>query len=259
MKIDASLAAVVTGGASGLGLATVKALRAAGAKVAIFDLNEDTGNQAAADTGSLFCQCDVLTDESVDQAFAKARAAHGQERALVCCAGGGNAIPTARRDKTTGEIRIFPSDQFEWVLRLNTVGTFRCITRAASGMMTLEPIDGERGVLINTASAAASEGQMGQAAYSAAKAAIVGMTLTIARDLAREAIRVMTIQPGIFATPAMSRATPQMLNALSAMVPFPQRLGNAEEFASLALEVIRNGYLNGETIRLDGAIRMQPR
>jgi NAD(P)-dependent dehydrogenase (short-subunit alcohol dehydrogenase family) len=259
MKIDATLAAVVTGGASGLGLATVKALRAAGAAVAIFDQNETTGQQAAAETGAIFCQCDVLADESVDAAFAKARAANGQERVLVCCAGGGNAIPTARRDKTSGEIRIFPSDQFEWVLRLNTVGTFRCITRAAAGMMTLEPIDGERGVLINTASAAASEGQIGQAAYSAAKAAIVGMTLTIARDLAREAIRVMTIQPGIFATPAMSRATPQMLQALSAMVPFPQRLGHAEEFASLALEIIRNGYLNGETVRLDGAIRMQPR
>jgi NAD(P)-dependent dehydrogenase (short-subunit alcohol dehydrogenase family) len=259
MKIDASLAAVVTGGASGLGFATVKALRAAGAAVAIFDLNEDTGNQAAADTGAIFCRCDVLSDQSVDEAFAKARAAQGQERALVCCAGGGNAIPTARRDKATGEIRTFPTDQFEWVLRLNTVGTFRCITRAAAGMMTLEPIDGERGVLVNTASAAASEGQMGQAAYSAAKAGIVGMTLTIARDLAREAIRVMTIQPGVFSTPAMTRAPPQMLQALGAMVPFPPRLGHAEEYASLALEIIRNGYLNGETIRLDGAIRMQPR
>jgi NAD(P)-dependent dehydrogenase (short-subunit alcohol dehydrogenase family) len=242
MKIDASLAAVVTGGASGLGLATVKALRAGGAAVAIFDLNEETGNKVAAETGAIFCQCDVLSDESVDQAFAKARAAQGQER-----------------DKATGEIRIFPSDQFEWVLRLNTVGTFRCITRSAAGMMALEPIDGERGVLVNTASAAASEGQMGQAAYSAAKAAIVGMTLTIARDLSREAIRVMTIQPGVFLTPAFSRAPPQMLQALSAMVPFPQRLGHAEEYASLALEIIRNGYLNGETIRLDGAIRMQPR
>jgi NAD(P)-dependent dehydrogenase (short-subunit alcohol dehydrogenase family) len=259
MKIDTSLAAVVTGGASGLGLATVKALRAAGAAVAIFDLNEETGNRMAAETGAIFCRCDVLSDESVDQAFAKARAAQGQERALVCCAGGGNAIPTARRDKTTGEIRIFPSDQFEWVLRLNTVGTFRCFTRSAAGMMTLAPIDGERGVLVGTASAAASEGQMGQAAYSAAKAAIVGMTLTIARDLSRECIRVMTVQPGIFSTPAMSRATPQMLEALSAMVPFPPRLGHAEEYASLALEIIRNGYLNGETIRLDGAIRMQPR
>ena len=259
MKIDASLAAVVTGGASGLGLATVKALRAAGAAVAIFDMNEETGDKVAAETGAVFCRCDVLSDESVDQAFAKARAAQGQERALVCCAGGGNAIPTARRDKTTGEIKIFPSDQFEWVLRLNTVGTFRCITRSAAGMMTLEPIDGERGVLVNTASAAASEGQIGQAAYSAAKAAIVGMTLTIARDLAREGIRVMTIQPGVFSTPAFSRTPPQMLQALSAMVPFPPRLGHAEEYASLALEIIRNGYLNGETIRIDGAIRMQPR
>ena len=259
MKIDTSLAAVVTGGASGLGLATVKALRAAGVAVAIFDLNEENGARMAAETGATFCRCDVLSDESVDEAFAKARAAQGQERALVCCAGGGNAIATARRDKATGEIRIFPSDQFEWVLRLNTVGTFRCITRAAAGMMTLEPIDGERGVLVNTASAAATEGQMGQAAYAAAKAGIVGMTLTIARDLAREAIRVVTIQPGVFATPAMSRATPQMLQALGAMVPFPPRLGHAEEYASLALEIIRNGYLNGETIRLDGAIRMQPR
>jgi NAD(P)-dependent dehydrogenase (short-subunit alcohol dehydrogenase family) len=259
MKIDATLAAVVTGGASGLGLATVKALRAAGAKVAIFDLNSETGDRAAAETGAIFCRCDVLSDESVDEAFAKARVAQGQERALICCAGGGNAIATARRDKQTGEIKIFPSEQFEWVLRLNTVGTFRCITRAAAGMMTLEPIEGERGVLVNTSSAAATEGQMGQAAYSAAKAAIVGMTLTIARDLSREGIRVNTIQPGIFNTPAMSRATPQMLEALGSMVPFPPRLGHSDEFASMALEMIRNGYINGATVRLDGAIRMQPR
>lgn len=259
MEIDSSVAAIVTGGASGLGLATVKALRAAGARVAIFDLNEETGERAASETGAVFCQCDVLSDDSVDAAFAKARAAQGQERALVCCAGGGNAIPTARRDKKTGEIKIFPSDQFEWVLRLNTVGTFRCITRAAAGMMELEPIDGERGVMVNTASAAATEGQMGQAAYSAAKAAIVGMTLTIARDLAREGIRVNTIQPGIFNTPAMARATPEMLEALGKMVPFPKRLGAAEEYASMALEMVRNGYINGETVRLDGAIRMQPR
>jgi NAD(P)-dependent dehydrogenase (short-subunit alcohol dehydrogenase family) len=259
MKIDASLSAIVTGGASGLGLATVKALRAAGASVAIFDLNEETGEQAAKETGAVFCQCDVLSDESVDEAFARARKAQGQERVLVCCAGGGNAIPTARRDKKTGEIKMFPSDQFEWVLKLNTVGTFRCITRAAAGMMAVDPIEGERGALVNTASAAASEGQMGQAAYSAAKAAIVGMTLTIARDLAREGIRVNTIQPGIFDTPAMARATPEMKQALGAMVPFPRRLGSADEYASMALELIRNGYMNGETVRLDGAIRMQPR
>ncbi len=259
MKIDSSIAAVVTGGASGLGLGTVKALRAAGVKVAIFDLNEEVGAAAAAETGAIFCQCDVLSDDSVDAAFARARAANGQERILVSCAGGGNAIPTARRDKETGEIKIFPSDKFEWVLKLNTVGTFRCITRAAAGMMTLEPIDGERGICINTASAAATEGQMGQAAYSAAKAAIVGMTLTIARDLSREGIRVNTLQPGIFDTPAMARAPQSMKDALGAMVPFPPRLGYAEEYASMALELVRNGYVNGETIRLDGAIRMQPR
>jgi len=259
MKIDSSLAAVVTGGASGLGLATVQALRAAGARVAIFDLNEEAGAKAAAATGAVFCRCDVLSDESVEQAFAQSRAALGQERALVNCAGGGNAIPTARRDKTTGEIRIFPSDQFEWVLRLNTVGTFRCITRAAAGMMTLEPVDGERGVVINTASAAATDGQIGQAAYSAAKAAIVGMTLTVARDLARESIRVNTIRPGVFDTPPMARASPEMVQALAAKVLFPQRLGRAEEYASLVLEMIRNGYFNGESVRLDGGIRMPPR
>jgi NAD(P)-dependent dehydrogenase (short-subunit alcohol dehydrogenase family) len=259
MKLDASISAVVTGGASGLGLGTVKALRAKGVKVAIFDMNEETGRLAAEDTGAVFCQCDVLSDESVDAAFAKARKVNGQERILVCCAGGGNAIPTARRDKKTGEISIFPSDKFEWVLKLNTVGTFRCVTRSAAGMMTQEPIDGERGVMINTASAAATDGQMGQAAYSAAKAAIVGMTLTIARDLSREGIRVNTIQPGIFDTPAMARATPEMKQALGAMVPFPPRMGHANDYASMVLELVRNSYMNGETIRLDGAIRMQPR
>jgi len=259
MKIDSTLTAVVTGGASGLGLATVKALRAAGAKVAIFDLSEEAGEKAAAETGSLFCQCDVLSDDSVDAAFAKARAALGQERALICCAGGGNAIPTVKRDKKTGEIKQFPTDKFEFVLRLNTVGTFRCITRSAAGMLELDPIDGERGVLINTASAAATEGQIGQAAYSAAKAGIVGMTLTIARDLAREGVRCNTIQPGVFLTPAFSRAPQEMIDSLGKMVPFPPRMGHPDEYASMALELVRNTYVNGETIRLDGAIRMQPR
>ncbi len=258
MKIDSTLSAIVTGGASGLGLATVKALRAVGARVAIFDRSEEQGQAAAGETGAIFCSCDVLSEESVEAAFAQARAAQGQERALVCCAGGGNAILTARRDKETGKVNIFPSDQFEWVLRLNTVGTFRCITRAAAGMMTQEPIDSERGVIVNTASVAATDGQMGQAAYAAAKAAIVGMTLPIARDLAREGIRVTTIQPGIFATPPMLQSQ-KLVEALSAIVPFPKRLGRPEEYASLALEMIRNGYFNGETVRLDGAIRMQPR
>lgn len=259
MKIDSTLAAVVTGGASGLGLATVKALRVQGVKVAIFDLNREIGEKVAAETGALFCQCDVLSDESVDQAFAHAREVNGQERVLVCCAGGGNAIPTVHRDKKTGEIKMFPTDKFEWVLRLNTVGTFRCITRSAAGMLGADLADDERGVIVNTASAAATEGQIGQAAYSAAKAAIVGMTLTIARDLSREAIRVNTIQPGIFDTPAMARAPQEMKDSLGAMVPHPKRLGHPDEFASLVLEMIRNRYINGETVRLDGAIRMQPR
>jgi len=259
MKIDQSVAAVVTGAASGLGLATVRALRDAGAEVAIFDMNPDSGEAAAEATGSIFCQCDVTSDDSVDAAFTKARTVNGQERVLVCCAGGGNAIPTARRDKKTGEINFFPSEEFEFVLRLNTVGTFRCITRAAAGMMTLDPLDGERGVLVNTASAAATEGQMGQAAYSAAKAAINGMTLTIARDLSREGIRCNTIQPGIMDTPAFDRAPQEMKDALGAMVPFPPRMGNAHEFGSLALEIIQNSYINGTIVRLDGAIRMQPR
>ncbi len=259
MKLDSTLAAVVTGGASGLGLATVKALRAQGVKVAIFDLNQETGEKVAQETGAMFCQCDVLSDDSVEQAFAHAREVNGQERVLVCCAGGGNAIPTVSRDKKTGEIKLFPTEKFEWVLRLNTVGTFRCITCSAAGMMAAGLQDDECGVMINTASAAATEGQIGQAAYSAAKAAIVGMTLTIARDLSREAIRVNTIQPGIFDTPAMARAPQEMKDALGAMVPFPKRLGQPEEFASLVLELVRNRYINGETIRLDGAIRMQPR
>ncbi|HEX7819685.1 MAG TPA: SDR family NAD(P)-dependent oxidoreductase [Sphingobium sp.] len=259
MKIDSSLAAVVTGGASGLGLAAVKAFRAAGAKVAIFDLNEETGVKAAAETGAIFVKCDVLSDESVDAAFAEARAQQGQERALVCCAGGGNAISTIKKDKETGAITVFPTDKFEFVVKLNVVGTFRCVTRAAAGMATLEEIDGERGAIVNTASAAATDGQMGQAAYSAGKAGIVGITLPVARDLSRFGIRVNTIQPGIFATPLMLSAPQAMIDTLGAAVPFPKRLGDPSEFASLALELVRNGYMNGETIRLDGAIRMQPR
>jgi NAD(P)-dependent dehydrogenase (short-subunit alcohol dehydrogenase family) len=259
MKLDSSVSAVVTGGASGLGAATTRALAAAGVKVAVFDLNAEGGEAIAAEIGGVFCQVDVLSDESVEAAFAKARAAHGQERILVNCAGGGNAIKTAGRDRKTGEIRTFPSDKFAWVLMLNTVGTFRCITRAAAGMMTLEPIDGERGVIVNTASAAAQDGQAGQAAYAASKAAVVGMTLPIARDLASEGIRINTIMPGIFNTPLMMGAPQELKDSLAGSVPFPKRFGEPSEFASLTLEMIRNGYFNGETVRLDGAIRMGPR
>jgi NAD(P)-dependent dehydrogenase (short-subunit alcohol dehydrogenase family) len=260
MRLDGTVAAVVTGGASGLGKATATALVASGVKVAIFDLNQEAGTAVAEEIGATFCQLDVLDDASVDAAFAKARAANGQERILVNCAGGGNAIKTVSRDRKSGEIRQFPTDKFAWVLMLNTVGTFRCITRAAAGMLTLDPLEsGERGVIVNTASAAAQDGQAGQAAYSASKAAVVGMTLPIARDLAPEGIRINTIMPGIFNTPLMMGAPDNVKEALAATVPFPPRFGEPPEFASLALEMIRNGYFNGETVRLDGAIRMAPR
>jgi len=163
------------------------------------------------------------------------------------------------RDKTTGEIKQFPADKFAFVLMLNTVGTFRCITRAAAGMLTLDPVDGERGAIVNTASAAAQDGQIGQAAYSASKAAIVGMTLPIARDLSGDGIRVNTIMPGIFDTPLMMGAPQNVRDVLAASVPFPKRFGEPPEYASLVLEMLRNGYFNGETVRLDGAIRMPPR
>src|ERR1044072_2115752 len=206
MKLDSSIAAVATGGGSGLGLATVRALAEQGVKVAIFDINDEKGEAAAAETGGVFCHADVLSDESLDRAFAKARDANGQERVLVNCAGIGVGAKTVSRDKTTGEIKQFPGDKFAFVLMLNPVGSFRCIPRAAAGMLTLDPVDGERGAIVNTASAAAQDGQIGQAAYSASKAAIVGMTLPIARDLSGDGIRVNTIMPGIFDTPLMMGA-----------------------------------------------------
>ncbi len=258
MHLGSDIAAVVTGGASGLGRATATALREAGVKVTILDLNE-AGRDVGAEIGATFASVDVLDEASVDAAFDAARAVNGQERILVNCAGGGNAAKTVSRDRTTGEIRRFPSDKFAWLLMLNTVGTFRCLTKAASGMVTLEPIDGERGVIVNTASAAAQDGQMGQAAYSASKAAVVGMTLPIARDLSSEGIRVNTIMPGIFDTPLMMGAPDTVKAALAASVPFPKRFGAPAEYASLVLEMVRNTYLNGETVRLDGAIRMPPR
>jgi NAD(P)-dependent dehydrogenase (short-subunit alcohol dehydrogenase family) len=258
MKFDESVA-VVTGGASGLGEATARRFCAEGIRVAIFDTNEERGSKVAEEIGAAFVKTDVMSDESVDAAFAKARRANGQERILVNCAGNGNAIKTVSRDKSGGPPKIFPSDAFAWALMLNTVGTFRCITRSAAGMLSLDPVDGERGVIVNTASVAARDGQMGQAAYSASKAAVVGMTLPIARDLSGEGIRINTIMPGTFATPPMLGAPEKILATLAASVPFPKRLGAPEEYASLVLEIVRNGYLNGETIRLDGAIRMPPR
>ena len=260
MELNDTVAAVVTGGASGLGEATARALAAKGARVAIFDLQREKGEAVAAAIGGVFCEVNVTSDDSVDAGFARARAAHGQERVLVCCAGTGNAVKTASRSREDGSIRHFPLDAFNWVIQINLVGTFRCIAKAAAGMLTLEPgTDGERGAIINTASVAAEDGQIGQAAYAASKGGVVGMTLPIARDLMGEGIRVNTILPGIFDTPLMNGAPPQVKDALAASVPFPKRLGNPAEYAQLALTMIECGYFNGEDVRLDGGIRMAPR
>jgi NAD(P)-dependent dehydrogenase (short-subunit alcohol dehydrogenase family) len=260
MKLDNSVAAVVTGGASGLGEATARALAAHGVKVAIFDMNEARGEEVAKDIGGVYCKVNVTSDADVDAGFEKARAAHGQERILINCAGTGNAAKTASRDKTTGETKHFPLDAFDRIIQINLVGTFRCIAKSAKGMLDLEPMaDGERGAIVNTASVAAEDGQMGQAAYSASKGGVVGMTLPIARDLMGEGIRVNTILPGIFNTPLMNGAPEAVKAGLAASVPFPKRLGLPEEYAQLAVTMVTNGYFNGEDVRLDGGIRMAPR
>jgi NAD(P)-dependent dehydrogenase (short-subunit alcohol dehydrogenase family) len=260
MHISDTTVAVVTGGASGLGAATARALAARGAKVALFDLNAELGESLAAEIGGLFCKVDVTNEASVDEAFAKARAAHGQEQILVCCAGIGNAFKTASRSRADGSISHFPLDGFDKIIQVNLVGTFRCVAKSAAGMLTLEPgVDGERGAMVMTASVAAEDGQMGQAAYSASKGGIVGMTLPIARDLMSEGIRINTILPGIFKTPLMEGAPQAVLDGLSASVPFPKRLGDPSEYANLALTIIETVYFNGEDVRLDGAIRMAPR
>jgi len=260
MKIDESIVAVVTGGASGLGLATARLLAKHGARVAIFDFNEAQGTEVAKELGGVFCKVDVTSDELVEAGFAASRKALGQERILINCAGTGNAFKTAGRDRKTGDITSFPIDAFNRIIQINLVGSFRCIVKSTAGMLTLDPLeDGERGAIVNTASVAAEDGQIGQAAYSASKAGVIGMTLPIARDLMGEGIRINTILPGIFNTPLLHAAPDNVKAALAASVPFPKRLGAPEEFARLAFEMCENGYFNGEDVRLDGAIRMAPR
>ena len=260
MKLDSTVAAVVTGGASGLGEATARALAAKGVKVAIFDLQADKGEALAAEIGGVFCNVNVTSDESVDAGFAKARAAHGQERILVNCAGTGNAAKTASRSKEDGSIKHFPLDAFDRIIQINLVGTFRCIAKSAAGMLTLDPLpDGDRGAIVNTASVAAEDGQIGQAAYSASKGGVYAMTLPVARDLAQDGVRVNTILPGIMWTPMMAGMDQKIQDALAAAIPFPSRLGTPDDYASLVLELARNVYINGECIRLDGAIRLAPR
>lgn len=261
MKLDNTVSAIVTGGASGLGGATVRMLASHGVKVAIFDLNEELGEKLAKEVGGVFCKVNVASTEEVDAAFAKARAANGQERILVNCAGvGGGAAKSASMDKETKKPKEYPLDNFERIININLIGTFRCITKSAAGMLTLPPQeDGDRGAIVNTASVAAEDGQIGQVAYTASKAGVVGITLVVARDLSDQGIRCNTILPGIFDTPLLARAPENVKAGLAAMVPFPKRLGRAEEYAHLAHTMITNGYFNGEDVRLDGAIRMAPR
>ena len=259
MKLDQTIAAVVTGGGSGLGAATARRLAAAGAKVAIFDRDQELGEALAQEIGGVFCQVDVTSDEQVDSGLRKAREANGQERVLVNCAGIGNAFKTAGRHKETGALQHFPLRAFDNVLQVNLVGTFRCIAKCAAGMLTLDPLtDGQRGVIVNTASIAAEDGQKGQAAYSASKAGVVGMTLPIARDLMSEGIRVNTILPGGFETPLLQSAPSQVREALEALALFPKRFGKPEEYASLVEHLVVNDYFNGATVRLDAAVRMGP-
>jgi len=260
MKLDHSISAIVTGGASGLGEATARALAAHGVKVAIFDLNAQSGQALADAIGGVFCPCDVSDEASVDAAFASARAAHGQERILINCAGLLHAAKTASRERDSGRTRHFPLDAFERTIQVNLIGTFRCMAQSAQGMLDLTALeDGERGIIINTSSIAAHDGQIGQAAYAASKGAVASLTLPVARDLMDEGIRVNGILPGIFATPMMARASDAVRQSLAAGIPFPKRFGHPDEFAALALSIISNPYLNGENIRLDAAIRMPPR
>jgi NAD(P)-dependent dehydrogenase (short-subunit alcohol dehydrogenase family) len=247
-------AALVTGGGSGLGAATARALAAAGAKVAVLDINEAAAKAVAAEIGGLAVACNVADAASAEKAVATARAAHGAARILINCAGIG---PAARIVGREGPMAL---DAFRQVIEINLIGSFNLMRLAAADMIALEPLtDGERGVIISTASVAAYEGQIGQAAYSASKGGIVALTMPAAREFARSGIRVNTIAPGLFATPLLLGMPQPVQDSLAASVPFPSRFGTPQEYAKLALHIIDNAMLNGETIRLDGALRMAPK
>lgn len=253
MKIN-GVAAIVTGGASGLGAATAEMLAKEGAKVTLFDMNEEAGKAHAEKIGGTFIKVNVTDTANVIEAIAAAEAKNGVARILVSCAG------IATGAKTVGkENAPHPMDQFRKTIEINLIGTFNVLTHFAARLSTVEPIGEERGVIINTASVAAFEGQVGQAAYSASKGGVVGMTLPIARDLAPLGIRVMGIAPGIFYTPMMATLPQNVQDSLGKQVPFPSRLGQPSEYAQLAQSIITNPMLNGDVIRLDGAIRMPPR
>ena len=260
MQITGETAAVVTGGASGLGEASARALAAAGLKVAIFDLNAEKGEAIATEIGGVFCNVNITSEESVVAGFDQARAAHGQERVLVHCAQTSRGGKTVGKDRETGGFKRFSTEDYEYSILGILVASYRLASLSAFGMASLEPLeDGERGVITLTASAAAQDAQVGQVGYGSGKAGVNGLVLPMARDLMDLGIRVNSIMPGIFATPPMLGVPPKVLEVLSASVPFPKRLGKPEEFGSLVLELVRNSYFNGQNIRLDGAIRMPPR
>jgi len=261
MQINEGMAAIVTGGASGLGEATARALSAAGAKVTIFDMNEDRGRALAEELGGSFARVDVSSGDSVSEGLDAARAAHGQERIVVNCAGIAIGEKTASIDKKSGQARFHALESFQKTIAVNLTGTFNVISKCAAGMVAAEPVtsDGGRGVIINTASIAGVEGQIGQVAYAASKGGVISMTLPVARDLMRDGIRCCTIMPGLFHTPMVAGLPEEVQASLAANVPFPARLGDPAEYARLALHIVENDMLNGECIRLDGALRMAPR
>jgi len=244
---------IITGGASGLGAASARMIAANGGKLVLADVQVEAGQALAAELGATFIECDV-TSEADGKAVVAAAEALGALRGLINCAGIAPAV------KTVGKEGAHPLDVFQRVININLIGTFNMCRLAAEAMSKTEAVaHGERGIIINTASVAAYDGQMGQAAYASSKAAVVGLTLPMARDLSRNGIRVMTIAPGIFETPMLLGMPQEVQDALGKMVPFPSRLGKPDEYAHLAKSIIENVMLNGETIRLDGAIRMQPK
>ena len=247
--------ALVTGGGSGLGEAVARELARQGAKVAVFDLNVEGARRVASEVGGIACRGDITRGEDVEAALDAAGAAHGTPRIVMNIAGIGTARRVIGKDGSPA-----PLEDFERVVRINLIGTYNVIRLGAPRIARLQPLaGGERGVVLNTASVAAFDGQVGQEAYSASKGGIVGMTLPLARDLAQWGIRVMTVAPGLFRTPLMEQLPPEVQQSLAASIPFPKRLGQPEEFAALAAHIVRNGHLNGEVIRLDGALRMAPR
>ena len=261
MKLSSEIAAVVTGGASGLGEATARELASKGVRVGIFDMNTERGQMVADDIGGIFTQVDVSNNDSVNEGLDFVRAANGQERIMINCAGIGMGMKTASRKRDTGEISAHDPSIFMKVININLVGSFLCASKSAAGMMSLEPTepDGERGVIINTASVAAQDGQIGQVAYAASKGGILAMALPMARDLAREGIRVNTILPGFFETPIYEQMKDEVKESLRAHVQFPNRFGTPKEYGELAAFMCEHTYLNAEYIRTDAGARMPPR